>query len=270
MYETQSGRKVNEYPISWIRELPELNENRAPGNTCLWALSSGRCGTIDEPINDSKGCGTVMRVAPIGLYIKDPKNAGIIAVESSAITHGHQLAMIPSFVLACMINYILNQKLNVLDSLNESLKELNDYNIFSKDNMDYFTSLINKAIELSKSNINDIDAINQLGKGWVAEEALAIALYSCLKYEDSFENAVVCSINHDGDSDSTGSIAGNIIGAVLGLNSIPNYYVDNLELKDTILEISHDLSIDVPIGEYSPNKDENWENKYLYCRKQNI
>ena len=44
-----------------------LNATRAPGNTCIAALRSGRAGTIEEPLNDSKGCGGVMRAAPAGM-----------------------------------------------------------------------------------------------------------------------------------------------------------------------------------------------------------
>lgn len=126
---------------------------------------------------------------------------------------------------------------------------------------------MNKAINLSTSDINDIDAINELGEGWVADEALAIAVYSCLKYSNDFENTVVCAINHDGDSDSTGSKAGNIIWAYLGEESIPNYYLDNLELKDVIVEIADDLATRIPVSEYSNNEDEYRLSKYLYCHK---
>lgn len=257
-----------ENSISWIKEIPELNIPRAPGNTCISALSSGKKGTVQDPINDSKGCGSIMRVAPIGLYIRNEIEAGKIAAEASALTHGHPLGIIPSYVFASMLNLIVNKDLDILNSLKQSIDGLlNNYNIFNKDDTKLFADLMNKAIELSSSDINDIDAINELGEGWVAEEALAIAVYSCLKYSDNFEDAIVCAINHDGDSDSTGSIAGNIIGAFLGEEAIPNYYLDNLELKDVIVEIADDLATPVPVSEYSNNNDEYWLSKYLYCHK---
>ena len=258
----------DEKSISWIKEIPELNIPRAPGNTCISALSSGKKGTIEDPINDSKGCGTVMRVAPIGLYIRNEIDAGKIAAESSAITHGHQLAIIPSYVLASMLNLIVYKNLDILSALNESFDNmLKNYNIFNKDYIKYFKELIDKAVKLSSSDLSDQEAINELGEGWVAEEALAIAIYSCLKYKDSFEDTIVCAINHDGDSDSTGAIAGNIIGAYLGVESIPNYYLDNLEIKDIITEIADDLATPIPVSEYSSNNDEYWLSKYVYCHR---
>jgi ADP-ribosylglycohydrolase len=211
-----------------------------------------------------------MRVAPLGLYIKDENTAGKFAAESSALTHGHPLGIIPSYVLASMINLIVHKDLDILTSLNQSIHGLlTNYNIFNKEDTNYFIELMKKAIKLSSSNMNDIDAINELGEGWVAEEALAIAIYSCLKYSNSFEDAVVCAVNHDGDSDSTGAIAGNIIGAYLGEEAKPDYYKDNVELKDVILEIADDLSSPIPVSEYSSNNDEYWISKYVYCHKDN-
>lgn len=265
--DTQNGTK-GEKSISWIKEISELNVPRAPGNTCISALSSGRKGTIEEPINDSKGCGGIMRVAPIGLYAEDEVNAGKTAAEASAITHGHPLGIMPSYVFASMLNLMVYKDLDILTALKQSIKGLLDkYNIFDKENTDFFIDLVNKAIDFSSSDLSDQEAISKLGEGWVAEEAFAIAIFSCLRYQNSFEDAVVCAVNHDGDSDSTGSIAGNIIGANLGESSIPNYYLDNLELRDIIEEIADDLATPVPVSEYSSDNDKYWLSKYVDCHR---
>ncbi|MSS24027.1 ADP-ribosylglycohydrolase family protein [[Clostridium] innocuum] len=124
--------------------------------------------------------------------------------------------------------------------------------------------LIDKAIALSKEDIDDLEAIRELGQGWVAEETLAIAIYCSLKYSDDFDKAIIASVNHSGDSDSTGTVTGNILGAYLGLKSIPKKYLDNLELKDVILEIADDLYNDCKISEYGSYHDEIWEQKYIY------
>lgn len=260
--DTQNNKK-GENSICWIKEIPELNVPRAPGNTCISALASGIKGTIEKPINNSKGCGSVMRVAPIGLYIEDENKAGTIAAESSALTHGHPLGIMPSYVLASMISLIVYKDLDILSALKQSIFNLQKkYNIFNRKNTKYFINLIEHAVKLSSSNLSDQEAIEELGEGWVAEEALAIAIYSCLKYQNNFEDAVVCSINHGGDSDSTGAITGNIIGAYLGVESIPNYYSENVELKDIILEIADDLATEVPVSEYENYTDEYWISKY--------
>lgn len=259
---------TNENKISWIKDLDELNVQRAPGNTCLSALSSGKKGTIENPINNSKGCGGIMRVAPIGIYIRDSKEAGKYAAEAAAITHGHPLGIIPSYVFAVLISLIVNHDMKIDDAFAEALKIYHEnFEIYDNDTQKYFLDLVIKIVELVKSDLSDVEAIKKLGEGWVAEEAFAIAMYSCLKYSNNFEEAIICAVNHDGDSDSTGAIAGNIIGASLGYSKIPDYFINNLELKDVILELADDLSIPIPVSEYSSNNDEYWLSKYLYCKR---
>jgi ADP-ribosylglycohydrolase len=55
------------------------------------------------------------------------------------------------------------------------------------------------------------EIVEQLGGGWVAEEALATALFCALK-ATNFAEGVLLAVNHSGDSDSTGSLTGNLLG----------------------------------------------------------
>lgn len=264
-YDTQLNGYYNN-KISWIKDIDELNVQRAPGNTCLSALTFDYKGTIDKPLNKSKGCGSIMRIAPIGLYVNNSLDAGKIGAEVSALTHGHPLGIIPAYVCSTLINILANSNLSIEEALSKAMQQYQEqFNIFENEYHNSFINLINKAINLSHSLLIDTEAIKELGEGWVADEAFAIAIYSCLKYSNSFEDAVICAINHDGDSDSTGAIAGNIIGASLGYEKIPPYYIDNIELKDLILEIANDLSI-----EEIDTNDEEWINKYVNCEKKNI
>lgn len=220
-----------------------LHENRAPGMACMNSLSYGGHGSIQTPINDSKGCGGVMRVAPIGCYFDLESNVdvGYLAASASALTHGHELGYIPSCMLAYLIQLTIRNNHSLIDNVNIALEKTNQLfkdKIYIKD----FNEIINKAINLSKQDINDLDAIHTLGEGWIAEEALAISLYCALKYEHDFEKAITTSVNHNGDSDSTGAITGNIIGAYLGYSKIPNKYLNDLECSDLLEEISTKLT----------------------------
>ena len=72
-YETQTGvRDYYNYHTCWIRDIKDLNVRRAPGNTCMSALQSIVNGK--EVLNDSKGCGGVMRVAPVGCFMANQNN----------------------------------------------------------------------------------------------------------------------------------------------------------------------------------------------------
>ena len=103
-------------------------------------------------------------------------------------------------------------------------------------------SIIQDAVRLSHSSVvTDLEAIHRLGAGWVGEEALAIAVFCALKYEDDFGRALIAAVNHGGDSDSTGAICGNILGAVIGFDGISEEWKEHLELSDEITELADEI-----------------------------
>lgn len=75
----------------------------------------------------------------------------------------------------------------------------------------------------------------------VAEEALSIALYCALVARD-FEHGVKLAVNHSGDSDSTGSLVGNVLGVIHGPAAIPSRWLQDLELRAVITELAHDMA----------------------------
>ena len=110
----------------------------------------------------------------------------------------------------------------------------------------------------------DPDNIHALGGGWVAEETLAIAIYCALRYSDDFSRGVAASVNHSGDSDSTGAVTGNILGAWLGRSAIEEKWTRTLELKKVILEMADDLcDACTPSGDGSAPSPQ-WEKKYSF------
>ena len=222
---------THEYP--WLIRVPGLHKRRAPGNTVLSVMNSNDKGSLDKPINNSKGCGGVMRVAPIGLYFEEEDIDTIVmyGAENAALTHGHDLGYIPAAALVYIINRIIYKPENTLEKIiNDCIQKIKK--LFSnKPHIGEFAEIMKKTIKLSKANIDDVEALTELGEGWVAEETLAIAVYCSLKYSNDFEKAIIASVNHSGDSDSTGSITGNIMGAIHGYKKIPEKFINNLELN---------------------------------------
>lgn len=268
-YRTQTERYPlpEEYHYSWLVNVPELFSRRAPGNTCLSALGSDQIGTIAHPINRSKGCGGEMRVAPIGLYFCDNRlpieESDKIGAEAAAITHGHDLGWLSSAALVHIVRRLAEgEDVSVISAVRDTLRAI-PILYPDSEHLDYLVSLIQRSIDLSQEDCNDLDAIHILGKGWVAEETLAIAIYCALKYPTDIEKALIAAVNHEGDSDSTGAVTGNILGAALGANAIPNKFLEKLELKDTIIEIADDLYYDCKISEYDEYQDNVWEAKYI-------
>ena len=246
---TQKGIRSKRYNDCWIGDLPELNVCRAPGNTCITALEKISQGL--EPINNSKGCGGIMRIAPIPLYgLSRNRILNILALDELAagaaeLTHEHPLGYIPAYVMAHIIYRLATDESPTNEAFNEYVHEamrMADNRFASTGQlMQTLNVLIDKSLYLANEDIPEHEAIRQIGEGWIAEETLAIAVYCCAKHFDDFEKALIASVNHGGDSDSTGAVTGNILGAAIGYDAIPEHFKKDLELHDVILHVADDL-----------------------------
>ena len=245
----QTGEPVNIGYDSNLSKINDLNQRRAPGNTCLTALAAIVDGRNVR--NDSKGCGGIMRVAPIGLYGVShgwsDEDIAAIAGKVAEITHLHSLSTYPSAAFALIVKEcvvtkdidksvfreIVEKSIGTVESLyGENAPYMND-----------FKRLMHNAMELSTSIDEDCKVIEtSIGGGWVAEETLAIAVFSVLRHINDFKSCIVCSVNHGGDSDSTGAVAGNIIGAITGYDNIPTDFTDKLQFRELLLSYSDALS----------------------------
>lgn len=230
----------------WLITQRELLARRAPGNTCLSGLQSME-GPEDLAKNNSKGCGGVMRVAPIGMYYATlaahsdlnkadlMKEAFATGCHSAAITHGHPTGQLASGAFAAIVMQMLTH--TSLDLAIETVLPL----LAAHSDHEETTHAIEHACRLAKDSPNDAGALTQLGGGWIAEEALAIALYCGLSATD-FRSGVVLAVNHGGDSDSTGSMAGQLLGALYGASAIPTSWTTPLELGAVIKTMAYDLA----------------------------
>lgn len=278
-YYTQTGKKKdvwNNYrPHTWICHLPELAHRRAPGNTCLSACESML--NRQEAENNSKGCGGIMRVAPMALLaagylvrgerfysIAEMDRAG---AETARVTHKHPLGFLPAAMLTHLLYKLVSMSAeDVRDEFEQLALETTDAldNIYKgefEEDKCYLAYLTRKATALACNGRDDAENIRQLGEGWTGEEAWAIALYCALRHADSVEDAIIASVNHDGDSDSTGSVCGNIMGAIYGYEAIKNQRIfcpqgkeleQTLELSNIILALADDLYTSCIISEYDP------------------
>lgn len=230
-------------PKAWISSLPELFASRAPGVTCMNACEAMANGA--KAVNNSKGCGGIMRMAPVGLINTSPGFSGVelqhLGAQLAELTHCHELGWMPAGVFAHIVSLLARDEASsVREAATQALNTLPE----AFPNAHYLgqlQELLRYTLRLADSDIPDLEAIHALGEGWVAEEALAIGLLCSLRHEDDFAGAITSAVNHGGDSDSTGAIAGNIVGAHLGLAGIPQRYLEHLELRDTISKIADDL-----------------------------
>lgn len=227
---TQTQEYSPEFNLPGLLKHKELWAQRAPGLTCLGSLKLiQKNGRISN--NNSKGCGGVMRVAPIGMAFSEPDDAYCVGKMSALITHHHLDGFIPAGALARIISQIIFQDMTLFEAQADTLqfikKEEPDCNT-----VDLWDDMVKRYNNNKQFEYHNLE---MLGQGWSGDEALVMSIY-CALTEQDFIQAIINSVNHSGDSDSTGSITGQILGAAYGEDILPLKWVENLELNGIISE----------------------------------
>lgn len=219
--------------VKWSRS-PE--NNRAPGSTCMTGCANLASGTPwrEAGVAQSKGCGSAMRVAPIGLlYAKDTERLLEIARASSLLTHGHPAALEGAAAGALMVA-------SALDGADgPAIYQAIEKYCFGKSHD--FDACLRKVPKWL--NTSPAIALSEpgLGEAWVAEEAIASALYCVWRHPDDFAAGVFEAVNTDGDSDSIAAITGSVLGARLGFDAIPGKWREEIENARMLLELADRL-----------------------------
>ncbi|MFD8082671.1 ADP-ribosylglycohydrolase family protein [Kitasatospora sp. NPDC059722] len=231
----------------WLLRQPFLYARRAPGNACLSGVSEhpvfeppARIGQ-PGPVNPgSKGCGTVMRSAPFGLARLGADQAFGLAVQCAQLTHGHPTGYLAAGAFAALVERLVNgtEPWAAVGETVDQIRELPG----SKETV----QALARAVRVAQESEPSAEAVERVGLGWIAEECLAIAVYSLLAATldpDPVRTALLLSVNHSGDSDSTGAVCGNLTGAAYGAAALPPEWAGAVEGRAELLRVADDLLV---------------------------
>ncbi|MFI2029716.1 MULTISPECIES: ADP-ribosylglycohydrolase family protein [Streptomyces] len=244
-YATQHdwGPDERNHNDGWLAREEWLYAQRAPGRACLSGLADGPMGTLDAPKNpDSKGCGAVMRSAPFGLLVGwEPQLVFQLAIECAAQSHGHPTGYLSAGAFALIVHGLARGE--ALDgAVQRSLAML-----ATRPGHEETSDALKHALGAVRQGLPTAERVESLGEGWTAEEALAMGVYCALVAED-IRHGLLLAVNHGGDSDSTGSICGNLLGALHGETALPPGWLAELEGRGTILELADDFAMEMTQG----------------------
>ena len=165
----------------------------------------------------------------------DSEKAFHFGCKLAALTHGHPTGYLAAGTFAALISLIVSGN-SLAEAIEDSILILK-----SDKNHGETLTAIGNALDIVGKHTPEPEVIENIGAGWIAEEALAISLYCSLTAAEDFKKGVLLAVNHSGDSDSTGSITGNILGSLYGMDIIPEKWLADLELKELIEETAGDL-----------------------------
>ncbi len=245
--------------LGWYDTQKDPAQMRAPGNTCISALQGALPGSSKRPINRSAGCGGVMRVHPIGIaFSHDPQRAFRLGMESAALTHGDAKAFLPAGFLAMLIAFLVQG-----EGWTKAIELTWHYFMnFSFANKAVVSKTITDALFMAEPSFIDDSKQTVLsygkfidlkvgqsligGGGWLGHDALAISLFAVKTMLANPIKAIEVSVNHSGDSDSTGCLAGAIVGAIYGsepvISRLESLNIE-LERKEEMINLVKQLSL---------------------------
>ncbi|GAW91014.1 ADP-ribosylglycohydrolase family protein [Calderihabitans maritimus] len=213
-----------------------------PGRACWEAATRLACGVPwREAGIPSAGCGSAMRVAPLGLFHycrrgelkKD-------AVTSSVITHTDSRACAGAAAVAFAVSYCLTAAESGFSQeyfIRETAEFVEDLNYKMAERIKMILPLL---------SLEEEEGLARLGTGGFVLETVPAAFYCFLKHIHSFRDALVAAVNAGGDTDSIGAICGAIAGAYHGAGKIPLVWKDRVQDRDKILETADALYNLVP------------------------
>ncbi|WP_040835213.1 ADP-ribosylglycohydrolase family protein [Nocardia brevicatena] len=242
---TQRQSEPDPRPDGWAAGLRFLYAVRAPGNACMNGLVRQSERYLEPlpfgtpgPVNpQSKGCGTVMRSAPFGLVGLGPEQAFTLAAQCGQLTHGHPTGYLAAGAFAALIEHLVGGG-ELRTAVREAVARLRTVS-----GGEETAEAIDHALAVADSGPATPEGVERVGEGWTAEECLAVAVYCALHAERTGDarGALLLSVNHSGDSDSTGAVAGNLLGAGHGLSALPMEWVGAVEGRDVLVQVADDL-----------------------------
>jgi ADP-ribosylglycohydrolase len=224
---------VTRHLIAWSNS---PGNDRAPGHTVTEAIRTLEAGVSwrEAGVANAKGNGSAVRMAPVGyLYQHDAERLREVAHASGIATHAHPAADASALAAAYLIKLALDG-VEPESYIQETMAFVGGVS----DEFDEAMLRIGHVIEWT----DEFAAINHIGSGWVAPEAVAMAVYCAIRYKDDFLGAVRRAVNIPGDSDSVGCITGGLVSARLGIQGLPSEWIPRLENVEHLTDLASRLA----------------------------
>lgn len=252
----------------WVFRIPELRRRHCTDTRMVETLNRNLLGSLEEPSTKYDTPASIAAAVAAGLF-GDPRRMeqdeiDRLGAECVALTHGHPLAFLPGAVIAHLISRCLVDHNTPLEELvEESLTALE--NQFGREyrHVKEITALVHQAMALAKDpGVSPRKAMEKL-RCDTGADVLAGAIYAAVLWEQDFDGAIITAVNHSGRSAAVGCLTGAILGARMGEEALPDFYLDGLEITGVLREMADDLTQGCPMVRNQRLYDADWEQKYL-------
>lgn len=254
----------------WVFRVSDLRHRHCTDTRMVETLNRNGPGSLEEPVNRYDTPASLASAIAAGLFREAGKlgkpEADRLGAECVALTHGHPHAFLPGAVVAHLIGDCLRYRdVPLKPMVKKALQALQEQFVreFPRE-VGQITALVEQAVSLAEERlVQPFNAMEQL-KCDTGTEVLAGALYAALLCEEDFDNAMVVAVNHSGRSAAVGCLTGAILGAKMGEQALPDFYLEGLYLTEVMQELADDLVHGCPMVKGNLLFDGDWESKYLH------
>ncbi|ASU80174.1 hypothetical protein CDG81_20015 [Actinopolyspora erythraea] len=255
-------------PDGWLVEVPALFAVRSPGSSVHGELEAfgerSAHGEQTAPVDNSTGCGALVRAAPAAFWSAEPAEVFEVGVRLASLTHGHPSGYLPAGAFAVIVQQaVLGRGLD--EGVWLALQVLETWQ-----GHEDTSAALAAAVDLAANGEPEPELlVRRLGEGRRAAEALATAVCATLVAED-VRGALRIAVRHSGNSSAAGTVCGSIAGALLGVGSLPMDWLAELELREVVERMAMDCVAAFYAGlrperdaeEESPAFDGEWRRRY--------
>lgn len=258
-----------ERSFCWLLQCRELCRRHCMDTRMMDTLSRDPQGTPEEPANHFSGPGSITSAVGVGLFFRPERTTqeeiDRLGAEAVALAHGSPLAFLSGTVVAHIISRLLQDRETLLAAMfQEALAALENQFGHEYSQVYEVTALLRQAIQMSSDeSLSQVAAMERL-RCENAAQVLAGAMYACLTCGEDFDTAMITAVNHSGRSAAVGALTGAILGARMGEQALPDFYLECLECADTLRELADDLYQGCPMTMGGKLFDGDWDRKYLH------
>ena len=265
-YKSQQFRGAPEKTRCWVAQVPCLRRRLCMDTQMLDALSRETLGTPEKPVFRSAAPSSLPSALAAGMCY-DPKRMTEselmrLGAEAVAFAHGRPEVYLSGAYLALSMARLLQEPEKAPAALFEECLApvIARFVGTVPTETAEFENLIRKALNLTRDpEMTPLAAMTVLGCT-SAQECVAGAIYAAAIHPANFDEAMIVSVNHSGRSCAVGALTGAFLGARLGDDALPEFYLESLECAPYLQELAQDLQ---DCRQVSRIFDDAWDQKYV-------
>ena len=256
---------ATEKTFCWVAQVPEMRRRHCMDTSMLDALRRETLGTPEKPVFRSAFPGALTAAVAVGLAAEPGKmtgeQIGRLGAEAVAITHGDPEAFLSGSFVAYVIAGILQEPTAKLPDIFCKVCDLLEQQYSERyPQVQTVVGGVKRAMSLTKdAELSPLAAMTLLGCT-TAAECVAGAVYASTIHMANFDEAMIVSVNHSGRSGCVGALTGAIMGAKLGVEALPDFYLESLETTAVLSELAKDFT---QVRQVMKIFDDSWDQKYV-------